>query len=131
VKGFLKTHAPALAWAILIFIVSSIPRLHPPDLGFHAQDKLAHAAEYGIFGWLLLRSFRALTPKHAKAVFLVLFLGSVYAASDELHQLFVPGRRADVFDFLADAAGLALSQLILQLTVRRHRAAGAEKSGSR
>ena len=112
-KRFLRIHAPALAWAILIFILSSMTRLHPPDLGFHAQDKLAHAVEYGIFGWLLSRSFHLLTPNHAKAVFLVLFLGSLYAASDELHQLFVPGRRADIFDFLADAAGLGLSQVFL------------------
>ena len=34
-------------------------------------------------------------------------LGIGYAASDEIHQLFVPGRQADVSDWLADIIGLA------------------------
>jgi VanZ family protein len=111
-------HAPALAWAILIFTLSSIPRLHSPNLGFHAQDKLAHALVYGVFGWLLFRSFQSLTPNRTWSVFLILLLGAAFGASDELHQMFVPGRRADVFDFLADAAGLGLSQLALFLKMK-------------
>jgi VanZ family protein len=65
---------------------------------------------YAVFGWLLSRSFGALVPNRRRVVFLVLLLGTAYAASDELHQKFVPGRCADGFDFLADAFGLALSQ---------------------
>ena len=37
-----------------------------------------------------------------------LALGIAYAASDELHQVFVPGRRGSVFDILIDSVGVAL-----------------------
>ncbi len=116
---FFRTHAPAAAWAVLIFILSSIPRLHPPDLGFHAQDKLAHAVVYAVFGWLLSRSFGACVTNRRGAVFLVILLGTAYAASDELHQKFVPGRCADGYDFLADVFGLVFSQMAVFIKKRR------------
>jgi len=34
---------------------------------------------------------------------------SVYAASDEVHQSFVPGREMSILDWLADAAGILIS----------------------
>jgi len=104
-----------LFWALLIFVLSSIPSLKTPDLGFHAQDKLAHAAEYGILGWLVFRSFRLFTTGLKRTVFLVLLAGTAYAAVDEFHQLFVPGRHADLLDFVADALGVSASQVTLWL----------------
>lgn len=45
-------------------------------------------------------------------LFSVIF-GVAYALSDEVHQKFVPGRSADVFDFLADCIGVILVQVLL------------------
>jgi len=36
----------------------------------------------------------------------------VFAASDEIHQAFVPGRETDVMDWLADVAGICISGYI-------------------
>ena len=38
-----------------------------------------------------------------------LLAASAYGATDEFHQLFVPGRSCDVFDWLADTTGAALA----------------------
>ena len=34
-------------------------------------------------------------------------LGVLYGATDEIHQMYVPGRSPDVLDWFADAAGVA------------------------
>jgi len=62
--------------------------------------KIAHAAEFAVLGFLLVR---ALGNEWAG-----LFAGVAYAISDEVHQHFVPGRQAAVRDVLVDTAGVAV-----------------------
>jgi VanZ family protein len=38
-----------------------------------------------------------------------------YGAIDELHQIFIPGRSADIRDWLADSTGVILGVFILNL----------------
>ncbi len=95
---------PVLAWAAVIFAFSSVPDL---GTGLGSWDlllrKLAHVAEYAVLGALLHRALRRPVPAFA--------LGVAYAASDELHQHFVAGRRAAPLDVLIDAVGVALGVL--------------------
>jgi VanZ family protein len=90
-----------LAWAALIFILSSIPDLGTGlggwDLGLR---KLAHAAEFAVLGFLLLRA--------TGRVDLALGLGIAYAVSDEIHQHFVSGRQGAPLDVAIDAVGVAI-----------------------
>ena len=93
---------PVAAWAALIFGLSSISTL---DTGLGGWDyvlrKAAHVTEYAVLGALLARALR----ERAGAAFA---LGVAYAATDELHQHFVPGRHGTPFDLLFDAVGVAL-----------------------
>jgi VanZ family protein len=91
--------APVVAWAGVIFVLSSIPDLGT-DLGTWdlVLRKIAHAAEFAVLGLLLVR---ALGREG-----LALALGIAYAASDELHQHFVPGRQGAPVDVLIDAVGV-------------------------
>lgn len=103
----------AVAYAILILIVSSIPNLKTPELGFENQDKLYHFIEYSIFSALL---FFALLNSNKnflrKNVLLIsLLIGASFGILDELHQKFIPGRTADILDFTADFVGVALIQV--------------------
>jgi VanZ family protein len=95
---------PVVAWAGLIFVLSSIPDL---GTGLGGWDlvlrKLAHAAEFAVLGFLLLR---AIGQEWA-----ALALGIAYAVSDELHQHFVPGRFGSPFDVMLDAVGVAVGVL--------------------
>ena len=97
---------PVVAWAAVIFALSSIPHL---GTGLGTWDlvlrKLAHATEYGILGALLLRALGR--PG------LAALLAFAYAASDELHQHFVRGRHASPVDVAIDAFGVALGILLV------------------
>jgi len=111
----------ALAYAILILIVSSIPDLSPPQLGFEYQDKLYHFIEYAVLSvflfFALLNSSKDFLRKNV--LLISLLIGASFGILDELHQKFIPGRQADVLDFTADFVGVALIQLCFWVYHRR------------
>lgn len=84
--------------------------------------KAAHAAEYAVLGMLLagmIGSFNASGWKRWGASYLI---GTCYAATDEFHQLFVPGRSGQVSDVMLDSAGVLAGVLIyLLLRIIFHR----------
>jgi VanZ family protein len=110
----------ALLYALLIFAVSAIPQM-PPPLGFKWGDKVAHLLEYGIFSLLLFMAFYTSGKEFLKRhVFILsLLIGIVYGLSDEIHQIFVPGRNCDIYDFLADCLGIIAVQTLLWLYLKR------------
>jgi VanZ family protein len=110
---FVNEWLPAVAWAALIFALSSVPDL---GTGLGGWDlvlrKIAHAAEYAVLGALLLRA----TGRAG----LAFALGAAYAISDEVHQSFVPGRLGSPLDVAIDAAGVAVGIVLWQsLRARR------------
>ncbi len=48
-------------------------------------------------------------------IFTSLVFSVLYGALDEVHQLFVPGRSCDIYDWLADVAGVILAIIFLLL----------------
>jgi VanZ family protein len=98
--SFARTWLPVVAWAAVIFAFSSIPNLSSGLGGWDlVLRKVAHTAEYAVLGALLVRA----TGRSR----LALGLGTLYAASDELHQTFVAGRHGSPVDVAIDAVGLA------------------------
>lgn len=96
---------PPILWMGLIFFVSSQPTLpsHPDELIDLIIKKAGHIAEYGFLALLFRRAFLN------KRQFLPLLLTVLYAASDEYHQTFVPGRNGDLLDLGADVLGALLA----------------------
>jgi len=96
---------PVFVWAAVIFTFSSIPSL---STGLGTWDTIlrkgAHLTEYAVLGGLL---YRALGREP-----LALAVGIAYAATDELHQYFVPGRHASPVDVAIDAVGVAAGMLV-------------------
>lgn len=88
----------ALLWPCVILAVSSIPGSRLPEPLLPGLDKVAHFVEYGIWGWFLLRSRFPLRRAFSAAL--------AFAAFDEIHQAWIPGRFPSFLDFVADAAGL-------------------------
>jgi len=78
------------------------------------SDKFLHVVAYLVLGWFVLRATHGgvseLRPGPTIAAFL---LAVGYGVSDELHQLYVPGRYASVGDGIADALGAGLSILLM------------------
>jgi VanZ family protein len=110
----LKLWGPVVAWAAVIFALSSVPSL---SSGLGTWDEVlrkgAHITEYAILGALLFRAVRREPP--------ALLLGIAYAGTDELHQHFVHGRHPSPFDVAFDACGIALG-LLVALSVQSQRA---------
>ena len=98
---------PVVAWAALIFTLSSLPNLSTAEglLG-DVLSSGAHAVEYAIFGALLVRAL--------DARLLAFVAGLAYAITDEFHQSFVPGRVASGIDLAVDAVGLLVGIALLE-----------------
>lgn len=47
-----------------------------------------------------------------KIVQITFIFATIFAISDELHQSFIPGRTASVYDFLADVLGILIALLL-------------------
>ena len=135
--GWLALWWPALAWAAVISLFSThlftsqntglivIPVLHwlfpsasPQTLEFmhHIIRKCAHFTEYFILSLLILRGIRAGRHEtHLAWALAAIAVVAGYAALDEFHQRFVPGRTPAVRDVLIDTAGGVAAQVIAAL----------------
>jgi VanZ family protein len=105
-----------------LYYLSDQPSLPAPQL-FPHQDKLIHAAAYAILAVLLLLAMPMKTSGFTSQQALVAtLLASLYGITDEFHQSFVPGRDADLLDWMADTGGALISTLLLAWITRRMRA---------
>jgi VanZ family protein len=102
----------------LIYYLSSLP--HPlPDLEERwAEELLSKAGHFGeyaglafwlVFGWTGGKPFRVVLPRWK--LLLSAGISLLYSASDEIHQLFVPGREFQFSDLAVDALGMGLTLL--------------------
>jgi VanZ family protein len=101
---------------IVKFFVPDISEARLEQIVF-AVRKTAHITEYAVLSWLLARAL--LTPGtpwghwSRKAALLAWFVASLYAASDELHQAFVPNRQGRWADVALDSFGAAVGIITL------------------
>jgi len=109
----------AFSWMAVLFYLSHQPTLETPSL-FSGQDKLFHALAYATLGIVLLASrtpsIGGFTPPQIRDSILI---ASLYGISDELHQYFVPGRNADVWDWVADTLGAVIAVSLLAWLSRK------------
>ena len=107
-----------ISWAILIYLLSNQPGLDIPPL-FAGQDKIFHAIVFGLLGFFLLGTRKPATRGYSdRDIIFTVLLVMLYGISDEVHQLFVPGRSADFLDVVADTAGGMLGVAALQILTR-------------
>ncbi len=84
--------------------------------------KAAHFFEYfvlGVLGFLTVNTFNKYSL-FMRAV-LAAVLCVLYAASDEIHQYFVPGRACRFTDILIDSAGILIAIIIISFIISRKR----------
>ncbi|HOB32859.1 MAG TPA: VanZ family protein [Verrucomicrobiota bacterium] len=144
IRLLLKYWVPVLLWMALIFsasgdtksydrssrIIAPLVRLLFPSLSEGAVDRMvlvarkgAHVTEYAVLAvlcWYAIRRPVRSDPRpwswrQAGIAFLIV---AAYAATDEWHQSFVPGRDGHVRDVLIDSAGGALGLLALRAFYR-------------
>ena len=109
-----------ILWMILIFIMSSFNSTESSNQSNFIVDiitnlfnitninllsliirKLAHFTEYFILGILIYN----LIHSYNKKIYIAIIICVLYAISDEIHQLFVPGRSCQLLDILIDTMG--------------------------
>jgi len=100
---------PVVLYVALIFFASTRPNLKPPGPEFPLEDKAIHFAEYTLLGVLLFKGIGYTALRDRRLAFLFLFsVGASVGGLDEIVQSYVPGRSMSIFDWMADAAGVAL-----------------------
>lgn len=119
----LNAWLPVVAYAALIFTLSSLPDLSPPGHVANS-DKAAHLIEYGMLGWLLIRACRGSGMHPPARGVIAVALGLAVAAADEMYQGTV-GRNRSLADAAAD--GLALVIVAVWDAWRSRRPGGRER----
>ncbi len=123
VSGVLRPWIPVVGWLALEFGLSSIPGPKFPKVDFFQLDKLIHVVVYAGLGALICRALQlsgqgAAPLQVRRSVILTTLLAALFGMMDEMHQLFVPGRKADWRDVLADLIGGGLGAAIFLLISR-------------
>ena len=138
-RSLVKYWLPVLLWMTLIFAASGdqksvhhssrligpfvhwlFPQMPPAQVAevvFYVR-KSAHFTEFAVLAGLLWYALRKPVrhdprPWSAAPARNAWLLATACAASDELHQYFVPGRQAAVLDVVIDASGAATGLLLI------------------
>ena len=98
---------PVIIYIVLIFYFSSLSRIEAIETipEFILKDKLLHLIEYSILAILLYRALNQYQQFQSTALILAIILSTFYGLTDELHQLFVPGRFFSIADLFSDFLG--------------------------
>jgi len=89
-------------------VASSWPSLSVKPFGLSVSDKLQHFGVYMILAYLAYRGWVPQTggPRSGRTKWLILLFLVLFAAADEYHQRWVPGRLVEWADFMANTAGM-------------------------
>jgi VanZ family protein len=103
----------------VIFLLSATPAQELPDFGLVDLliKKGGHMVGYGLLSLTFLRGLGS-----TRSPIAALLLTGLYAASDELHQSFVPGRGSTVIDVGIDLVGASIALGIAQVVPAIRRA---------
>ena len=80
--------------------------------------KIAHFSIYTLVGLLLMGLLSTYKIKENWRIMLSVFLGMIYAISDEIHQGFTPGRSPRIADVYIDTLGVILGILLILLFIK-------------
>lgn len=78
--------------------------------------KMAHFSIYTSLGFLLMGLMSTYVISQRKRFLISLSIGVLYAISDEIHQIFVPGRASQITDVMLDSMGI-LFGILVTLTI--------------
>lgn len=102
--------ALALAYALLIVALSSIPGHSYPSAPILSHDKIIHLIEYAGFALLLAWSRPATVT-----LWQVVIIASLFGGADEFYQSWIPGRDSSVLDWVADSMGSVIGVYAFRL----------------
>ncbi|MCI7241786.1 MAG: VanZ family protein [Bacilli bacterium] len=123
-----------ILWMIFIFVMSSFDAtsssnqsnfivdiitsiINIKDIGLLSLiiRKLAHFIEYFILGILVINFI----TRYDKKIIIAILLCIIYATSDEIHQIFVPGRSCQIIDIMIDSLGAIMGIYLYKLITKK------------
>lgn len=119
-----------LSKGITAVIVETVEKISPKkdfnmDTINHFVRKNAHFFAYLTLGILALKAIRRSKVRGFTALVMAFGICVLYAISDEVHQLFVPGRGGQARDVLLDSSGalvgIGLYMLIAKINIRKNK----------
>lgn len=117
-----KTVSHGFLYACILWIIPMDVDVQTVEFLELLIRKMAHFTEYAILGMLLFMQIKAYALFQYERYRIILGIAAVsfYAATDEIHQLFVPGRSGQPMDVLIDTLGGMTGIIILYffLTIR-------------
>ena len=78
--------------------------------------KCAHFTEYAVLGFFTYKAVSCDVLDRKKAVLTAQLISTGYASTDEIHQMFVPGREGKVFDVMIDSCGAFCGIMVSLIT---------------
>ncbi len=119
-KKVLLVYTPLIVYWLILFIATSIPVEKLPSIGL--SDKVNHLMAYFVLSvlvYLTLIFQRKSSFLFNYAPVATLIISTFYGIADELHQMLIPGRSAEVLDWVADAFGAVLGILLVYFLKNR------------
>ena len=110
ITDLFKRWGLAFLMMVAIFAFSSIPAVEMPDFGLldFLVKKGGHALGYGLLALTYLHGLRNGKGEiEIRRLVIAWVLATMYSATDEFHQSFVPGRFPAVTDVMIDSLGAA------------------------
>ena len=80
--------------------------------------KIAHFSIYTIVGVLLMSLVSTYKIDELSRISISLICGIIYATSDEIHQVFIPGRSGQISDVILDSMGVALGIFLIMFVIK-------------
>ncbi len=132
---------PALLWMTVIYLYSDVPAVRSTEQSITVTErllnlisrfitvdietrayliatmepyirKLAHMTEYAVLFFLIVLPVGIFVKRRSGIIFVSWIICLIYAASDEFHQTFVPGRSGMISDVLIDMLGVLAATLV-------------------
>lgn len=101
------------------YLYNFINRAIPKQLSMQSFNQFlrsgAHFFIFFVLTLLLINAFRVSGYSDYKVLLYTIIIAIIYAAADEFHQLFVPGRTADIKDIFVDGFGIIFGMILYQI----------------
>lgn len=99
----------------VVKIITKEPENAPQELKERVEvivRKTAHFSIYALGAFLIAGLISTTNVTNKNLVIISILLTALYACSDEIHQLFIPGRSCEVRDIFIDTLGASLGTTI-------------------
>ena len=97
-------------------VVSWLYELLKIDLPDGTVRTIAHCCEFAALGFSMINAIRSFKSRFNPVISVILSFG--YAFTDEVHQLFVPGRAFQLTDLVVDLIGIILGTIAFLILIK-------------